>query len=328
MKRIIKNVWAILKEVFSEFIEVNVLRMSASLAFYTLFALAPMFIVIITIVQFFFGTEAIEGSLYPQIEGLVGSQAAEQIEEMIKNAAISGRDTFSTIVSAFILLILASGVFVEIQESINYIWHLKAKPKKGFLKLVVNRLLSFSLVVSLGFILLVSFAVNAVLELLMQNLQQIFPVFTVYIAYFLNLFLTLVIITTLFASIFKILPDANISWRNVLIGAITTTSLFLVGKFAITLYLSNSEINSTYGAAGSIVIILLWVYYSAIILYFSAILTRVYAQFSGYMIYPNEYSVFIKEVEIENKDSLQDQTDTKKIKAEIKKEVVSEEQNL
>ena len=147
MKLTLKSIWAILKEVISEFIEVNVLKMSASLAFYTLFALAPMFIVIITIVQFFFGAEAIEGNLYPQIEGLVGSQAATQIEEMIKNAAISGRSTFSTIGSAVMLLILATGVFVEIQESINYIWHLKTKPKKGFMKLIANRLLSFSMVV-------------------------------------------------------------------------------------------------------------------------------------------------------------------------------------
>ena len=145
MKLTFKSIRVILKEVISDFMEVNVLRMSASLAFYTLFALAPMFIIIIAIVQFFFGAEAIEGNLYPQIAGLVGSQTATQIEEMIKNAAISGSSTFSTISSAVMLIVLATGVFVEIQESINYIWHLKAKPKKGFIKLIVNRLLSFSL---------------------------------------------------------------------------------------------------------------------------------------------------------------------------------------
>lgn len=326
MKLTLKSIWAILKEVISEFIEVNVLKMSASLAFYTLFALAPMFIVIITIAQFFFGAEAIEGNLYPQIEGLVGSQAATQIEEMIKNAAISGRSNFSTIGSAVMLIILATGVFVEIQESINYIWRLKAKPKKGFMKLIANRLLSFSMVVSLGFILLVSLAVNAALEVLMERLQQMLPIITVYLTYSLNLLLAVTVITLLFACIFKILPDAKIRWKNIIIGAATTALLFMVGKFAITLYLSNIDVSSTYGAAGSIVIILLWVYYSAIILYFSAIVTRVYAQFSGSMIYPNEYAVFIKEVEIENKDSLQAQSDTQKIKSEIKKEIAEGEQ--
>lgn len=316
------NAWPVFKEVISEFIEVNVLKMSASLAFYTLFALAPMFIIIITIVQFFFGAEAIEGELYPQLAELIGSQAATQVEQMIKNAAISERSTLSTTGSVVMLMFLATGVFVEIQESINYIWRLKAKPKTGFIKLIVNRFLSFSLVISLGFILLVSLALNAALEVLMESLQKMFPITTFYLTYSLNLILTFIVITFIFSCIFKILPDAKIRWRNVIVGAITTALLFMIGKSAITLYLSNSDISSTYGAAGSIVIIMLWVYYSAIILYFSAILTRVYAQISGYEIYPSDYAVFIKEVEVENKESLQGQSDTKKIKAEIQQEAV------
>jgi membrane protein len=325
MKLTLKNAWPVIKQAFSEFMEVNVLRMSSSLAFYTLFALAPMFIVIITIVQFFFGAEAIEGNLYPQLAELVGSQAATQVEEMIKNAAISKSSTLSTAVSAIILLFLATGVFVEIQESINYIWRLKAKPKKGFMKLIVNRLLSFSMVVSLGFILLVSLMLNAALEVLTGGLQKMFPTITVYFTYYLNLTVTFIVITFIFACIFKILPDAKIRWRNIIAGAITTAVLFMIGKSVITIYLSNSDISSTYGAAGSIVIIMLWVYYSAIILYFSAILTRIYAQISGYTIYPTEYAVFIKEVEIENKESLQSQPDTNKIKAEVQSEVAQKE---
>ena len=149
-----------------------------------------------------------------------------------------------------------------------------------------------------------------------------FPIITIYLTYSLNLTLTFVVITFIFSCIFKILPDAKIRWRNIIVGAITTALLFMIGKSVITFYLSNSDVSSTYGAAGSIVIIMLWVYYSAIILYFSAILTRVYAQISGDIIYPSEYAVFIKEVEIENKESLQSQSETKKIKAEIQKEVV------
>lgn len=327
MKLTIKLAWPIIKEVFSEFIEVNVLKMSASLAFYTLFALAPMFIIIITIVQFFFGAEAIEGNLYSQITDLIGSPAATQVEELIKNAAISEKNIFSTIGSVVMLMFLATGVFVEIQESINYIWRLKAKPKTGLIKLIANRLLSFSMVVSLGFILLVSLALSAALEILVGNIHKMFPTITIYLTYFLNFTLTFIVITFIFSCIFKILPDARIKWKNVIVGAITTALLFLIGKSAITSYLTNSEISSTYGAAGSIVIIMLWVYYSAIILYSSAIFTRVYAQISGYTIYPSEYAVFIKEIEIENKESLQNQLDTKKIKADIRNEEVRSEKN-
>ena len=167
MKLTFSNALPVFKEVVSEFIEINVLKMSASLAFYTLFALAPMFIIVITIVQFFFGAEAIEGNLYPQLAELIGSQAATQLEEMIKNAAIAERSALSTTGSVMMLMFLATGVFVEIQESINYIWRLKAKPKTGVIKLIVNRFLSFSMVISLGFMLLVSLALNAALEGLM-----------------------------------------------------------------------------------------------------------------------------------------------------------------
>ena len=320
MKLTLKNAWPIFKEAISEFIEVNVLKMSASLAFYTLFALAPMFIVIITIIQFFFGAEAIEGDLYPQLAGLIGSQAAAQVEEMIRNATISERSTSSTVGSVVMLIFLATGVFVEIQESINYIWRLKAKPKTGFIKLIINRLLSFSMVISLGFILLVSLIITAALDVLLERLQIMFPVITVYLAYSLNLMLTFLVSTFVFSCIFKILPDAKIRWKNIIVGAIITAILFMAGKSFITFYLSNSDISSTYGAAGSIVIIMLWVYYSAIILYISAILTKIYAQVSGSTIYPSEYAVFIQEVEVESKSSLQNQSDTKKMKAEIQKE--------
>ena len=143
------------------------------------------------------------------------------------------------------------------------------------------------------------------------------PIISVYLTNSLNLILTFIVITFIFSCIFKILPDAKIRWNNAIIGAITTALLFIIGKSVITFYLSKIDVSSTYGAAGSIVIIMLWVYYSAIILYFSAIFTRVYAQISGYTIYPSDYAVFIKEVEIENKESLQSQSDTKKIRAEI-----------
>jgi membrane protein len=319
MKLSFKTTWAITKESFSEFMAVNVLSKSAALAYYTVFALAPMLVVIITIVQFFYGAEAITGNLYPQIASLVGPQAGSQIQEMIKNAAISNSSTISTIFSVIILILTATGVFSEIQDSINNIWHLKAKPKKnGLMRMVMNRLLSFSMVVGLGFILLVSLVVNAAVEALMDRLQSMFPNVTVYISYAVNLVVTFAVTTLLFAVIFKVLPDAKIRWKNVFIGAVVTAILFMLGKFGITLYLGASDIGSTYGAAGSIIIILVWVYYSSMILYFGAILTRVYAQCSGHKIYPNDYAVYTRELEVESKGSLQSQPNTKKVKADVK----------
>jgi len=172
------------------------------------------------------------------------------------------------------------------------------------LKLVLNRLLSFSMVVSIGFILLVALVVNSLLDLLGHELLTFFPQIAFYLAYLINLFITFITISVLFAAIFKVLPDAKMHWRDVFTGAVTTAFLFMLGKFAIGYYLGKTHISSTYGAAGSVVIILLWVYYSSCILYFGACFTRAYSIRTGRNIYPNDYAVWIQEIELENKASL------------------------
>jgi membrane protein len=325
MKLTFKNTWAMLKQGFSEFGDINIMKMAAALAYYTVFALAPMLIIIISIIQFFKGEEAIQGNLYPQIAGFLGPEAGAQVQEMIKNAAISPSGTISTIISVIVLLLTATGVFSEIQDSINTIWHLKAKPKGGMIKLLVSRLISFSMVVSLGFIMLVALVVNSAVESIMGRLEKIFTDSMVYVAYAVNLILTFVVTTLLFSVIFKVLPDAKIKLRHVIPGAVATAILFMIGKFGITLYVSTSNIGSTYGAAGSIIVILVWVYYSAIILYFGALLTRIYLQCSGHTIKPNKYAVFIREVQVENKGTLASQADTKKLKKDIKEDLKEDE---
>lgn len=317
MKLTPKNIWAMLKQGFSEFGDINVMKMAAALAYYTVFALAPMLIIIITIIQFFKGDEAIQGDLYPQIAGFVGPEAGAQIQEMIKNAAISPSGTISTIISVVVLLLTATGVFAEIQDSINTIWHLKAKPKGGMIKLLISRLISFSMVVSLGFIMLVALVVNSVVESLMDRLERLFSDAMVYVAYGVNLLLTFIVTTGLFCIIFKVLPDAVIKIKQVLPGAVATAVLFMIGKFGITLYVTKSNIGSTYGAAGSIIIILVWVYYSAIILYFGALLTRIYLQCSGYTIHPNKYAVFVREIQVENKAPLHAQPVAKEFQKKL-----------
>lgn len=197
------------------------------------------------------------------------------------------------------LLLGATTVFAEIQDSINGIWGLKSKPKTGWLKVVKNRFLSFSIIVSLGFLLLVSLTITSVIEGVGAQLQVTFPEVAIYVFYLINLALTFIISTLIFAVIFKVLPDAHIKWKDVFAGAIITAILFLAGKFCISLYISQTKIGSTYGAAGSLVVLLVWVYYSSIILYLGATFTKSYAVHYGSAIYPNNYAVTIKEIEIE-----------------------------
>lgn len=293
-KGIFSKTWYLLKTTFNEFNDDNAIKLSASLSYYTIFALPPLMIIIITICGFFFGKDAVTGQLYGQINGLVGNDAAIQIQNAIKNVELSNSNVFATVFGGLMLLIGASGVFAEIQSSINFIWGLRAKPNKGIKKFIQNRLMSFSMIASVGFLLLVSLLVNSVMDLLSARLKLYFPESTVYLFYVLNILIVFLIITLLFAIIFRTLPDGNIKWKDAFIGASSTSVLFMIGKFAIGFYLGSSTVATVYGAAGSIIIILLWVYYSAIILYFGAEYTKVYARSFGGSISPNEYSVEIQ----------------------------------
>ena len=315
LKLKLKNIWTSLKKSGSDIGTYNVTKLSAALAYYTVFALAPMMIVFTSIISFFYGREAAEGQVYGQIKSVVGADAAAQIQQIIKNAALSPSFTFASVVGIIALVFSATGVFAEIQTSINIIWNLKTKPKKsGILKMLKTRLLSFSLIVSLGFIALVSLLINTLIGLLMTQLQRFLPPETVYLSFVINIVITLAAIGFLFAIVFKVLPDANIKWRDVWVGAFATAILFMIGRFGIGLYLNKSNPGSTFGAAGSMIIILLWVYYSSIILYFGAAFTRNYAQTIGRHIYPNDYAVYIQQVEVETKDSLQSINTDKQVK--------------
>ena len=303
----IKNTWQILKAAFKGFSDDKVAKLSASLAYFTIFSIGPMLIVVIFFANLFYGREAVEGTIFGQIKGFVGADAAAQIQSIIKSASLSGKSSIMAIVGFVTLIIGATSVFSEIQDSINMIWNLKPKPKKGWLKMLINRLLSFSVVVGLGFLLLVSLIVTGLVEALSNRLYHIFPDITVAIVYVVNLVITFSVITLLFAVIFKVLPDARIKWRDVFTGAVVTAILFMLGKFGISFYIGSSNIDSTYGTAGSLVVILLWIYYSSLILYFGAEFTKAYAARHGSHIEPNHYAVWVKQVEVEeNGGSLKD----------------------
>jgi len=301
-----RSLWHILKATGADFVNCRITRMSAALAYYTIFSIAPMLILVISLSAIFYGRNAIEGSIYGEIKSFVGSDAALQIQDLIKKATVQRNNVFASGASIIALILGATSVFGEIQDSINVIWSLKAKPKRGWFKIILNRLLSFSIIVSLSFVLLVSLMVSAVLDVLVGRLIQLFPGIAVYAAYGVNLLVTLIIITLLFGIIFKVLPDAKIKWRDVLTGAITTALLFMLGKFVIGFYLGTKNIGNTYGAAGSVVVILLWVYYSAIILYVGAAFTKHYALFKGRRIYPNDYAVWTEHIEKEKTGLLQE----------------------
>jgi len=289
----LKKAWGLLKTTFDEFSQDNALKLSASLAYFTVFSLGPLLIIIISLSGLILGRAAVEGRIYAQLKGLIGGEASLQVEEIIRNIQQTQNTVAGAIIGFGILLLGATGVFTEIQGSINYIWSLKTKPKKGWLKIIVNRLLSFSLVVALSFLLMVSLVVNAIMDVLNENLARYFVNKTVDFVYIVNIILILVVTTSLFAVIFKVLPDARIRWKDAFVGAGFTALLFLLGKALIGLYLGKSKIGLTYGASASVIIILTWVYYASIILYFGAEFTKVYTMRFGSGISPGDSAVFI-----------------------------------
>lgn len=300
-----KKIGYLLAQTVKGFINDNAIKLSAALSYYTIFSLAPLLIIIISLSGIFFGDEAVNGQIFGQISGLVGSDAALQIQEIIKNVKLSNSNTYAAVFGLVILLIGASGVFAEIQDSINYIWGIEAKPKRGLIKYLYNRLMSFSMIGSVGFLLLVGLIVNSLADILSKRLAAILPQNTVFLFYIVNTLLVFSIITLLFTIIFKTLPDGKIALRDSLIGASFTAFLFMIGKFAIGYYLGSYNMASIYGAAGSMIIILVWVYYSAIILYFGAEFTKVFAYTHGQKIIPNRYSVQIHKENVIEEPKLQ-----------------------
>jgi membrane protein len=313
MKITFKGIWEVLKNSFNGFSQHKIMKLSAALAYYTVFSIGPLLIVIVFLCSFFFGREAIEGTIYGQIESFVGHDAAIQLQEIIKNAAIGGKDKLAAIIGILTLVIGATTMFGEMQDSINTIWGLKVKPKKSaWLILIKNRLLSFGVIGSLGFLLLVSLAISGLIEALSNRLKNHFPDLAVVVLYIINLLISFGVISVLFAVIFRVLPDAKIKWKDVMAGAIATAVLFMIGKFAISFYISKSSVGSTYGAAGSLVVLLVWIYYSSVILYFGAEFTKAYAIKYGSDIRPNEYAVVAETIKIEKgKQSLQQVNENK-----------------
>lgn len=307
----LKGIGHVLIKSFKGFSDDRITKMSSSLAYYTIFSMAPLLIIIISLSGLFLGKDAAEGKIYTQLSDFIGTNTASQLQTMIHNASLTGKSKLAAIVGFITLLIGATTVFAEIQDTINFIWGIKPKPKKSWLSFIRNRFLSFSVIIGFAFLLLVSLTISTLIDGFSGALKAHFPQITVVALYVINTIITLIITTVIFGAIFKVLPDAKIKWKDVLAGSITTAVLFMLAKFAISYYISKSNVGSTYGAAGSLVILLLWVYFSAMILYFGAEFTKAYAVKFGSQIYPEDYAVTTKTVEIETgKKTIQQKENT------------------
>lgn len=278
-----------LKEAFKEWQDDKVSLLAAALAYYTVFSITPLLVIAIAIAGAVFGQDAARGEILNQINQLVGAQGAQAIEIALANADQPRISGIASIISVIVLLVGASGVFAQLQEALNTVWDVKAKPNGGIGEFIRKRLLSFGMVLVIGFLLLVSLVLSAMLSGIGKLQIELLPGFTS-LWQVLNFALSFGFISLLFALIYYYLPDVKIRWRDVWIGAIITALLFTVGKFAIGLYLGRGSLGSTYGAAGSLIVFLAWVFYSAQILLFGAEFTQVYARKHGRAIRPNSHA--------------------------------------
>nr|WP_067053378.1 YihY/virulence factor BrkB family protein [Mucilaginibacter sp. L294] len=307
-KEYLKQLWKVLMATFSGFSNDNGLKFSASLAYYTVFSLAPLLLLILSLAGIFLKDDSYRKDFYDQIQHYLGKQGTLQIQSTMNSQDITGKSGIGLGISIVTLLLGASSIFIEIQDSLNIIWRVKAKPKKGWVKMLKNRFLSFSLIVSLGFLLLASLLVNIIISAISDKIVAFLPhllgkglagvvgetfLFTV------NFGITLVVISVLFGIIFKVLPDVKIKWKDVRSGAIFTAILFILGQYIISLYIQFTAQGSVYGTAGSLIVILVWIYYTAAILYIGAEFTQVYAEARGSHIEPAEYAVVIQQTEVE-----------------------------
>jgi membrane protein len=272
--------WWVMKHALAGWWNDNVPRLGASLAYYTLFALAPILLIATAIAGLVFGAEAVRGEIVGQIQGLVGKEGAQAVQAMLEGAAKPSSSKLETAIGLLTFFLGSTGAFLELQTALNGIWRVKAKPSAGIRQLLLPRLISFGLVVAVGFLLLVSLLVSAALAALDRYMGNAFPALAA-IWQAANVLVSFGVITLLFALVYKVLPDVELRWRDVWIGGLVTAGLFSIGKFLIGLYLGRSTLASSYGAAGSVIVLLLWVYYSAQVVLLGAEFTRSYVEKFG-----------------------------------------------
>ena len=279
--------WGLLRTTAGEWSEDKVPRLGAALAFYSVLSIAPLLLIAIAVAALVFGREAASGQLVQEIRGVVGEEGAKAIRDMLKNAQKPGSGIFATLIGFATLLFAASGVFGQLQDAMNTIWEVQPKEGRGIFGMVKDRFFSFAMVLGTGFLLLTSLVLSTTVAATFGYLGGLAPGLKPLLAVG-DILVSAVVVTLLFALIYKLLPDARIAWRDVWVGAGLTTALFLIGKALIGVYLGRSSYGSAYGAAGSLVVLLVWIYYSSQILFFGAEFTKVYANAYGGRIEPSK----------------------------------------
>lgn len=283
--------WSVLKQTVAEWQRDKVSRLAAALAYYTTFSLAPVLVIVIAVASFLFEQSTVQTRIIEQLQGLLGENAAGLIQEMLTSRTQTNDGFWATVISVVLLVVGASGLFIQLQDALDTVWNVVPRKEGGVWGLLRDRLLSFGMVLVIGFLLLVSLMLSAGLSAVSGMVGDVLLGWDG-IWQIANAALSFGVITLLFALIYKVLPDVTVSWSDVWVGAAMTSLLFTVGKFAIGLYLGNSSVASAYGAAGSFVVLLLWIYYSAQILLFGAEFTQVYANRFGSNIRPDDHATY------------------------------------
>jgi membrane protein len=292
--KFLRKGWRLLREAGSEWSNDKAPRLGASLSYYTIFSLAPVLLLVIAVAGLALGTQAAQGKIVDQLSGLLGADAAKAIQTMLEKASQRGSGIVATVIGFVTLIVGATGVMIELQDALNTVWKVVPKPGRGLKGILRDRLLSFGIVLGFGFLLLVSLVLSAAVAVLDSWIGGLIPGWVV-VGYVLSYGISLGLVALVLAAIFKVLPDVKMSWRDVWVGALVTSVLFHAGKFGISLYIGKASVASTFGAAGSLAVLLVWVYYSSQIVLYGAEFTRVYANRYGSHVVPDDNAIPVPE---------------------------------
>ena len=322
----------IIKESVKDFGRNDAMTFAACTAFYTIFSLPGLLIIVVTIATYFYSEGQVREELLSQVTNTLGSSSAETFDSIIQNARVDDQSFWAKVLGIAVLIFSATTVFVSLQNSINHIWHIQAKPERGIVKFVINRLLSFSLVASIGFVLIISLVADAIIVVFFRYLSTILDAGTFLLASITNFVVAQGILVLVFGLMYKILPDARVKWRDVWLGAIVTMILFATGKYLLGIYMANTDVGGAYGTAGSLVFILIWLYYSVIIFLFGAQITFYIAEKTGGSISPYKEAVRVMLMEVDGEGNVIKRASDKDTKKDIKnaekeeKEAIKEEE--
>lgn len=290
MKQRLTFIWEVLKETFTEWNNSSASKDSASLAYYAIFSIPGLLIIVIWIAGNFFGEEAIRGEISRQISGLMGADVAKSIEEMIANALIDKKNFIMKTVGIFSLMFGATTLFFQLQKSLNELWDVTAAPKKAMVKFLMDRANSLGMILVIGFLLMITMLLSTIIAFFNNYITSKFGLETYVLMEAVNFSISFLIVMLLFAFMFKVLPDVDISWKSVWTGAFLTTVLFILGKFLLNLYFSNLQPTSAFGTAGTVILIMMWINYSCMLVFFGAEFTKVYTYKKGYQIKPSKHA--------------------------------------